>query len=243
MALPEQLLADVCVELAGSGLHPPGGGPGLPEVLARRTVELLGDCTAAAVSVWAEGGDGTVVAASDPAVRDLTKEAADWKEGPGHDCGANGVPVEDAAFGDPAVLAHWPRYAPRARELGHVRVAARPLRADSRTLGALTLFSRTRLDCDTLALGQSLADIAAISLDRERKIGEGRVLVGQLEHALNSRVLIEQAKGMLAARLAVEPQEAFALLRRHARSHNRVLRDVAREVIDGRLTLLGGPDT
>ncbi|WP_320779063.1 GAF and ANTAR domain-containing protein [Streptomyces sp. CRN 30] len=248
MALPEQLLADVFVELAGSTLHPPQGGPGLLELLARRTAGLLGDCSAATVCVYIDtgggsgsggGGDGGGTAGSDAAVRALARDAAAWREGPGHDCGTTGVPMKDAVFDDPAVHTRWPRYAARARDLGHVRAAACPLRAGARTLGALVLLSRDRLGSDTLTLGQSLADVAAISLERERQIRENRLLVGQLEHALDSRVLIEQAKGMLAARLAVPPQEAFTLLRRHARSHNRVLRDVAREVIDGRLTLGG----
>lgn len=247
MALPEQLLADVFVELAGSGLRPPDpdGGLGLPELLARRTAELLDDCTAAAVCVCVETGHGygdgceAAAAGSDPAVRALTRDASGWREGPGHDCVTGGAPVKDAVFDDPDVRARWPRYAARARELGHVRAAACPLRADSRTLGALVLLSRTRLAPDTLALGRSLADIAAISLERDQRIGEGRVLVDQLEHALSSRVLIEQAKGMIAARLSIPPREAFTLLRRHARSRNQVLKDVAQEVIDGRLTLDG----
>ena len=86
-----------------------------------------------------------------------------------------------------------------------------------------------------LSLGQGMADIAAIALLQERTVRESRGVIAELQGALNSRVVIEQAKGMLAESAQIDVDAAFVWLRTHARDHNRRLSDVARDVIDGRL--------
>jgi hypothetical protein len=103
------------------------------------------------------------------------------------------------------------------------------------TSGALILLSCTQhaFSPETLVLGRSLADFTTVILERAREADRNRTLAAQLEHALTSRVVIEQAKGVLANRRAVTPDEAFDLLRKHARARQRSLRDVAREVIEG----------
>jgi ANTAR domain len=111
------------------------------------------------------------------------------------------------------------------------------MRVHSRTIGALNLF---RADTGRLAerdmqLGQGMADIASVALIQERAMRETRGVVQQLQSALNSRVLIEQAKGVLAERGDVSVDAAFASIRRYARAHNSRLSDVARDVIDGSL--------
>ncbi|MET7575584.1 ANTAR domain-containing protein [Streptomyces sp. NPDC005492] len=83
------------------------------------------------------------------------------------------------------------------------------------------------------SLGRSLADFTAVILERSREADRSRTLTAQLEHALTSRVVIEQAKGVLATRRAMTPDEAFDRLRKHARSRQRPLRDVAGEVVAG----------
>lgn len=128
----------------------------------------------------------------------------------------------------------WPKFVPRALELGFGSAAAFPLRLRDQTIGALNL-----LRCPTgdfseadIALGQALADMAAIGILQERAVADAELRSGQLQHALDSRVVIEQAKGMLAERLDIPAAEAFARMRDHSRSHNTKLREVCRQVID-----------
>ena len=131
----------------------------------------------------------------------------------------------------------WPKFAPAAVQSGIDSVHAIPMRVHGRTIGALNLF---RADTGLLgrarhAAGQGMADIAAVALIQERAMRETRGVVQQLQGALNSRVLIEQAKGVLAERGNVSVDVAFAGIRRYARARNSRLSDVARDVIDGRL--------
>ncbi|MEU7578663.1 ANTAR domain-containing protein [Streptomyces sp. NPDC041068] len=231
-------LADVFVDLAGASLPAsPAGEAGLLDLLVHHSVDLLDGCTAAAVRVHTR--DGVEVAGSGRAMHRLELDAADWEEGPGHDSEGTNASVEDAQFSDPVICLRWPRYVARAGALGLHRVTALPLRTEERLpgLGSLTLLGRSRLTAAVLGVGQSLADMAAITLERNRQISESRVRGDQLEHALTSRVLIEQAKGVLSGRLSIPPDSAFTLLRDHARANRRLLNDVARDVISGRLTL------
>jgi hypothetical protein len=109
------------------------------------------------------------------------------------------------------------------------------MRLRSEVIGALNLFG-TRpgaLDEVSLRIGQGLADVATIGLLQQRAIHRRDVLTEQLRTALNSRILIEQAKGVLAERLRLDMAEAFALLRQGARSNNRRLSELAQAVVDG----------
>jgi GAF domain-containing protein len=233
---PEQRLADIFVALAGGTTDGPFDVPGTLAVLARRSPDLLGAGAAAVVFDPGEG-EAAHVAGSDPEVSQLERDAVDWREGPGHDCHlAQGVPAQTALDGNPA-RQRWPHYAPRALGLGYTRVTTLPLRERSRTSGALVLLSGERHDAlspDALTLGQSMADFTAVTLQRAREADRSRTLTAQLELALTSRVVIEQAKGILATRWTVSVDDAFARLRRHARSRRRPVSDVAREVVEGR---------
>lgn len=90
-----------------------------------------------------------------------------------------------------------------------------------------------------LALGQALADVATIGLIQERAIAASQLLAEQLQAALNSRILLEQAKGVLAERTGLPMDQAFQLMRSHARNQGRRLGDIATEIIDGSLVLAG----
>jgi GAF domain-containing protein len=233
---PEQRLADVFVALAGGTTDGPLDVSGTLSVLARRSPALLG--AGAAAVVFAPGErEVTHVAGSDSEVWELERDAVGWREGPGHDCHlSHGLSAQAALDSRPA-RQRWPHYAPRALGLGYTHVAALPLRERTRTSGALVLLSDARqhaLSRDTLTLGQSMADFTAVTLQRAREADHNRTLAAQLETALASRVIIEQAKGILATRWTVPLDDAFARLRRHARSHQRPLSDVAREVVEGR---------
>jgi hypothetical protein len=111
---------------------------------------------------------------------------------------------------------------------------AMPMRCDGRTLGALAFVADPPpADGSLVRLGQTLADAAAIVIVIRREAARNRATVGQLQTALTSRIGIEQAKGVMAGKLGVDVDEAFRILREYARSNNRLLNDVAAEVVGG----------
>jgi hypothetical protein len=133
----------------------------------------------------------------------------------------------------------WPEFVKRALEDGFRAAYAFPLRLRGDTIGALNLFSETEVElgAQRMHLGQSLADVATIGILQERAVHDAEVRAKQLQGALDSRVLIEQTKGVLTERLDVEPQEAFERVRAYARSHNQLLHRVCQRVLDGELQL------
>jgi hypothetical protein len=170
------------------------------------------------------------MAASDETARFMELFQLQHDEGPCLDAFRTGGPVTNVNL--PAAAGRWPRFAPSATHAGFHSVHAFPLRLRSQVIGAMSVFgSATELDEADTHIVQSLADVAAISLLQERTIRRGEVLSEQLQGALNSRVVIEQAKGIVAQARGVNPDEAFALIRRFARSHHRHLGDVAHAVV------------
>jgi GAF domain-containing protein len=131
----------------------------------------------------------------------------------------------------------WPQFAPAALQRGFRSVQALPMRVRGETIGAMNLFRSEpgRLGEPDLSLGQGMADIAAVAVLQERAVRESRGVIAGLQGALSSRVVIEQAKGMLAESARIDVDEAFVRLRSHARDHNLRLSNVARDLIDGRL--------
>jgi ANTAR domain len=235
MPTQEQQLADFFVAVAGSVTDDCFDVPRILSVLADRSPAMLG-ARAATVVFFPEEHEPPLVAGSEPEACQLERDAVGWGEGPGHDCRRSAAPPTATALAGWVTRQRWPHYAPRAQELGYTHAAALPLRGQDQVPGAFVLLSdRDRPPgTEALMLGQSLADFAAVLLQRAREAHRSRLLTAQLDHALTSRVLVEQAKGVLAARLSVSMDEAFARMRRHARSHRRPLRDVAREVIENR---------
>ncbi|HEU0127515.1 MAG TPA: ANTAR domain-containing protein, partial [Pseudonocardiaceae bacterium] len=132
--------------------------------------------------------------------------------------------------------ARWSRFATAATDAGFAAVDALPMRLRSEVIGALNLFraSPGGLSDTALRAAQALVAVATIGLLQERSIRHQEILTEQLQTALNSRVVIEQAKGLVAERLGVDMQTAFATLRSYARGHNLKLSDVAHAVIDCR---------
>jgi hypothetical protein len=148
------------------------------------------------------------------------------------DCFHTGQPVSVA---DLSSAGRWPRFTAAAAEVGFAAVHALPMRLRTEVIGALNFFDTNpgALGAGKLRIGQALADVATIGLLQQRAIHRRDMLTEQLQTALNSRVLIEQAKGVLAERLHVDVADAFTLLRNGARSHNRRLSDLAQAIIDG----------
>lgn len=201
-------------------------------LLTDRCVEVL-DVAAAGLMLGFPGGDLRVMASSSDAMRLLELFELQSQEGPCPDCYRTGEPIVNHRLG--ASGGPWPRFGPRAVAAGFRSVHALPMRLRSETIGALNLFRTDEgalNDADVL-VAQALADVATIAVLHHRAIGDTQLVNEQLNHALNSRVVIEQAKGMVAERAGVDMDDAFSRLRHHARSHNRRLVDVAHDVIDG----------
>jgi GAF domain-containing protein len=202
--------------------------------VAERCVELL-DCAETGVLIADATGGLRAMASSSERSEALELLQAQNDEGPCFECYRSGRPVfsEDLS----ADADRWPLFAPAAMRAGFGSVHAVPMRAHGQTIGALNLFrSRPgRLAEPDVPVSQGMADIAAIGLLNERRARETYDTVSQLQRALQSRVVIEQAKGLLAERLQVTMDEAFARLRGYARGHSRRLSEVADELIAGQL--------
>jgi GAF domain-containing protein len=186
-----------------------------------------------------------VVASSreDAEVMELLQLQAD--QGPCMECFYTGVPVRVPDLSDTA--GRWPVFVAAVAERGAYRsVHALPMRLRGEVIGTLNLFHRQPggLPEADLAVGQALADVATIGILAERAIRSREVLTEQLQVALNSRVIIEQAKGVLAQRGGLGMDVAFDRLRRYARTQNVRLSEVAREVVETDLAaadVLGAP--
>lgn len=201
-------------------------------MLTKRCAELL-DIAAAAVVLADQGGGLRVAAASSEKARAVVLFAVQADDGPCLDCVRSGVPVAgpDLAESDD----RWPRFAPGARAAGFLAAHAVPMRHRRRVVGALTLLDdkASGVDTMTVALAQALADVATIGMVQQQTIDQSAVLAVQLQTALVSRVVIEQAKGVLSARGDLTVEQAFSALRRYARAQRKSLTDLAREVVDG----------
>ena len=202
--------------------------------LSLRCVELL-DCVEAGLLLADAAGALRVMASSSERSDALDLLQCQNEEGPCFECYQRGRPVFSTDL--EADVGRWPAFAPMAVQKGFRSVQAVPMRVRGETVGALNLFRATtgRVADGDLTLAQGMADIAAIALLQERAVRQSRDVVQQLQRALGSRVVIEQAKGVLAERAHIGVDAAFARLRAHARDHNRRLSDVARELIDGEL--------
>jgi GAF domain-containing protein len=135
---------------------------------------------------------------------------------------------------DLAQAAHlWPKFAPLAIGAGFQSVHAFPMRLRDEVIGALNLFStrQMRLEPQEVRVVQSLADVATIAILQERSIARAEALTEQLQGALNSRITIEQAKGVLARTHGIDVDAAFDLMRRYSRSNHRRLTDIAQAIV------------
>ncbi len=186
-----------------------------------------------AAGVMLTGGDGTLhhVGASSEDARLLELFQIQNDEGPCLDSYSTGRPVvvPDLAL----ATDRWPSFAPRAIAAGMASVHAFPMRLRDRVIGGLNVFQTHRqelLDEEVRVL-QALADMATIALIQEQAVSRAELLTEQLQVALNSRIVVEQAKGAVARTFDITVEEAFTLLRAHSRSSRRRLTDVAHEVV------------
>jgi GAF domain-containing protein len=229
----EALLSRTFVELADT-LVEAFDVVDLLTMLVDRCVEVL-DVSAGGLMIVAPEGGLHLAASSGEATRVVELFELQSQEGPCLDCFRTGEAVlnEDLTTADD----RWPSFAPVALGAGFRSVHALPMRLRGLVLGALNLFRTDQgpfQPSDVLA-AQALADIATIAILQHNATLEAQVVNQQLSTALNSRIVIEQAKGMLAERAGIGMDQAFSQLRSYARNHNQRLIDVAQSFIDGTL--------
>jgi GAF domain-containing protein len=195
-----------------------------------RAAELV-DVAAVGLLLADAAGQLQFMAASDERARLLELFQLQHSDGPCLDAFTTGEAVVNADLRE--ATGRWPVFAPHAADLGFRSVHAIPLRLRSKVIGALNLFGTDTGDLgpDDVRVVQALADVATIGLLQEQTIHRAEILTEQLQGALNSRVVIEQAKGALARTHGIDVDQAFELLRGYARDHNRKLVELAHAVL------------
>ncbi|MEO7236304.1 MAG: GAF and ANTAR domain-containing protein [Lapillicoccus sp.] len=208
----------------------------LMHTLTETTVELL-DADAAGLMLADQRGHLQVITATSHQIQELEALELLHGEGPCVDCFRTGEAVTNVPIAEAGQ--RWPRFQPAAERAGYSTVHALPMRLRDQVIGSMNVYrvKPGRLSETDIALGRGLADMATIGLLQERAVSERAVLAEQLQGALNSRIVIEQAKGVLAERLNLDPDASFAVMRRFARGSGRPLLTVASHVINGTLTL------
>jgi GAF domain-containing protein len=229
----EQRLAEVFVELADT-LVEEFDVVDFLQTLTERCVELV-DTDAAGLMLDDQRGNLQVVAYTDESARLLELFELQKEEGPCLDCFASGQVIADVDLA--ASRSRWPVFCEAALDVGFTFSHALPLRLRRQVVGALNLFTvePRGLTEDHLAVAQGMADVATIGLLHERALRDQVVLAEQLQTALHSRIVIEQAKGVLSARAGISVGEAFARMRTHARRTGAQLTGVAEAVVTGTL--------
>jgi hypothetical protein len=206
-------------------------------VLARRCVDLL---EVAAAGVLLADADGAVklVVSSGTDARLATLFPKAHRDGPCFECCRNGHRLINI---DEVIAARWPSFAERSRAMGFPVLHALPMRRHGERVGVLALAGERghRLAERDAVLGQAMADTATIGILSHRAVDNGERRASQLQTALDSRVLIEQAKGVLAERRRIGLDAAFELMRSNARRNRRPLGEIAAAVVRGRGGLPG----
>ncbi len=200
------------------------------ETLTSRTAELS-RVASAGLLLANPHGQLQFMAASKESVRLLELFQLQAREGPCLDCFHGGIAVINSDL--VGARARWPQFAPRAVGAGFRSVHAFPLRWHETVIGALNLFSTDvgELEPADARVVQALADIATIGLLQQRAIRDRELLTEQLQGALNTRITIEQAKGVLSRIHGVSVDAAFDLLRDYARRNHLRLGQLAQSVV------------
>jgi GAF domain-containing protein len=225
----EALLARTFVELADSLVEDFDVVEFLT-LLADGCVDVI-DVAAAGLMLASADGELRVMASSSEAMRVLELFEVQADEGPCVDCYRSGQPIVNLRLDD-NVDRRWPCFGPMAVQAGFRSVHALPMRLRNQTIGALNMFrvDEGQMRQADVAAAQALADVATIAILQHRAVRDAQLLNEQLTQALNTRIVIEQAKGVIAERADLDMEHAFARLRRHARNHNLRLTDVAHAV-------------
>jgi len=214
-------------------------------ILSDRCV-VLTDADAAGILLVDSDEKLRVLAASSEQARLLELFQIQNDEGPCLEAFATGLPVTDTDL--PSAVARWPLFSPFAILTGFQSAYALPLRLRGSVIGALNLFRTGAgpLPDAEVELAQALADVASIAILQDQAARAAQRRDTQLQHALDSRVVIEQAKGMVVASVQLDMDSAFKLIRKYARNNNFQLTQVAARIVSGELApadLIDDPHT
>ena len=231
-----QRLAQVFVELADT-LIDNFDVVDFLQTLTDRCVELLG-ADASGLMMTDQRGGLQLMAATLERARILELFELQVQEGPCLECFTTGQAITNVQLPQAEATKRWPVFTSAAIEAGFGATHALPMRLRGRVIGALNLFNDQpiQLTDSDLAVGQAMADVATIGLLHQRNSHEQTILSEQLQSALNSRILVEQAKGGLAAIAGISVNDAFTIMRVHARRNNLTLSEVATAVVDRTIT-------
>jgi GAF domain-containing protein len=216
------------------------GGYGIGDVLHNLTFEMAEvlDLTGAGVTLVHDGQQRFVTAAVE-AIATLERVQENWQEGPCIDAVASAAPVSvpDIAAGEASN--RWPDYTVAAKTAGIQAVAGIPMLAEGEPIGAVNLYDRQlrNWSAEDLRVATIFASIATGYLAHASAARQQQRTAEQLQRALETRLIIEQAKGVLSAKRETTVDDAFETLRRYAREHNARIHDVARAVVKGDLLL------
>jgi hypothetical protein len=226
----EQQITEAFVFLASSL----ASGFDVVDLLTSLTADCAGllDVASAGLLLTDRQGVLHLVAASSDETRNLELFQLQREQGPCLDCFHQGAPVTVENLDTEA--ARWPQFAEAALTAGFRSVHALPMRLREKTLGTLGLFGTTlgALNPEDLTLGQALADVATVAIIQDRAASDQETVNRQLQGALHSRVVIEQAKGILAEHAGIDMNAAFATLRRYSRDRNLRLNAVATALVE-----------
>jgi GAF domain-containing protein len=204
------------------------------QALTDRCVELLGT-DASGLMLADQRGGLQVMTATMQRARMLELFELQIQEGPCLDCFNTGEAVTNVDLTQPQTNKQWPTFTPAAAQAGFGTTHALPMRLRGQVIGALNLFNDkpVQLSDSDLTVAQAMADVATIGLLHQRNTHDQTILSEQLQTALHSRVLIEQAKGALAAHAKLDVNQAFHKMRAYSRSNNLTLTDVATAIMNG----------
>ncbi len=233
MSDQEQWIASTFVELADH-LVDEFDVVDLLSTLAERCAKFV-DASEVGFLLADSTGKLQVIGSSSEKMQALELFELQSSEGPCLDCYNTGQSVLNQEV--PEGSHRWPTFSPMVEAAGIRTVHALPMRLRSEIIGAINIFhtERRSLSPTEAAITQAFADAATIAILQDRALRHATQLAEQLQHALEGRIVIEQAKGVLAERLQLEMTEAFSALRKYAREHNRRLGDVALDVTEGKL--------
>ena len=209
-------------------------GYDMVELLSRLTTNCarLLDIASAGLLLADRRGTLHLIAASSERPHHLEVFQLQRDEGPCLDCYSSGNPIIVPDLAEEQQ--RWPQFCPAAQSAGFASVHALPMRLRDAVLGTLGLFGDNpgRLDDDDLALAQALVHVASVAIVNEKSAADRETVNSQLQHALTSRIVLEQAKGVIAYVGGLDMDEAFSVLRRYARDHGQKLSDIATRVVN-----------
>lgn len=230
-----ETLASILVELSDTSV----GDFRIADFLQKLVRHCVDQLSVAAVGLLLADEQGVpgLAASSNESARVLGHLEIQVEQGPGLDCFRSGHRILGEHLHLHGLEGRWPSFAAEANAMGLRSVHALPMRYGHQVIGALSLFSAPPDGCDKdcLSAAQAMADITTIGILQERRAREARGLTERLQSALDDRVVIEQAKGVLAERARISVDEALQVLRGYARRHHRTLRSVAEMAVSGRI--------